>query len=96
MTTNIVSELADKWLPMPWERFFSPQRAPDMWFPDELPPTYQEQVSSPLVTQSKWMLAHTVNQHLAESARQQAAVNERKRLMALASRVGKRRKTKRH
>lgn len=96
MTTNIVTELADKWLPMPWERFFTAQRAADMWFSDELPPTLQEQVSSPIVTQSKWMLQHTVNQQLAEGARQQAFEAERRRLTALASRVGKRRKTKRH
>jgi hypothetical protein len=95
-TKNIVSELADKWLPMPWERFFTPQRAADMWFSDELPPTVQDMVLSPLVTQSKWMLQHTINQQLAEGMRRQAALNEQRRLKALASRVGKRRKTKRH
>lgn len=94
-TTSVVTELADKWLPMPWEKFFSPQRAPDMWFGDELPPTLQAQVLNPFVQQSKLMLQHTVAQGVEQGMRRQAEHNEQRRLAAGASRIGKRAKTKR-
>lgn len=53
MTTNVVSELGNKWWPLPPEKFFTAQRAPDMWFGDELPPTLQDEMRSPVVTQTK-------------------------------------------
>jgi hypothetical protein len=98
MTTkvDVLNELGEKWWPMAWQRWFTPQRAPDMWFSDELPPTYQAQVASPYVQQSMWMIGHQVRQSLEQGVRQRAALAERRRLTALASRVGKRRKTKRH
>jgi hypothetical protein len=98
MTTkvDVLNELGEKWWPMAWQRWFTPQRAPDMWFGDELPPTLQAQVASPYVQQSMWMVQHQVRQTLEHGARQQAALNERRRLTALASRVGKRAKAKRH
>jgi hypothetical protein len=95
MTTNIVNELANKWLPFSWEGFFSPQRAADMWFGDELPPTLQAEVNSPFVQQSKWMMQHTLRQSLESGLRRRAAVNEQRRMAALAGRVGKRVKTSR-
>lgn len=92
MTTNVVSELADKWFPLPPEKFFAPQRAPDMWFGDELPPTLQAEMRSPLVTQSKMMLRYQALQTLEVGQRQQAIRDEQRRFIAARSHVGKRTK----
>ena len=96
MTTNVISELADKWWPLTWEQFFSPQRAPDMWFGDELPPTYQEQVRSPLVQQAKWMAQYQANATLQQAEQQRIQRAEMLRHSVARSRVGKRVKTRRH
>lgn len=95
-TIDVIPELLNKWLPMSWERFFSPQRAPDMWFSDELPPTYQDQVNSPFVQQSKWMMTHTLRQSYEAGLRREAAMAEQRRIASAGSRIGKRAKTKRH
>lgn len=96
MTTEVISEMLNKWLPFSWERFFSPQRAKDMWFGDELPPTLQDQVNSPFVQQSKWMMAHTLRQSLEAGMRRDAAMAEQRRVASARSRIGKRAKTSRH
>lgn len=96
MTTNVFSELGDKWIPLHWTQCFAPQRAPDMWFGDELPPTLQADVMSPLVQQSMWMIQHTVRQTLERGMRRQAALAEQRRFTTARSRIGKRTKTKRH
>lgn len=95
MTTNIVSELADKWWPLPPEKFFTDQRAPDMWFSDELPPTYQAQMNSPLLTQSKAMLAYQILRQLAQAEQQHMAQAQARRYAQARSHVGKRVKAKR-
>lgn len=95
MTTNCVSELANKWWPLPPEKFFTKQRAPDMWFADELPPTVQAEMNSPLVTQSKAMLAYQILQQLAQTERQRMVETQQRRYAQARSRVGKRVKTKR-
>lgn len=86
--TTVVSELANKWFPLPPEKFFSPQRAPDMWFSDELPPTWQEQMSNPLVTQVKFAAQLQVLRNLAE--------HEQHRTALARSRKGKRAKAARN
>lgn len=96
MTTNTISILADKWFPMPVEKFFTPQRAPDMWFGDELPPTVQALMHSPFVVQAKQMAAYRIHQSLAAIARRKQAQAEQKSRKAQLSRVGKRVKASRH
>lgn len=96
MTTNVISEMGNRWFPLTWESFFTPQRAADMWFGDELPPTLQDQVRSPFVQQSKWMIQHTMRQTLEAGLRRNAALAEQGRQKLMRSRVGKRAKTKRH
>jgi hypothetical protein len=95
-TNNVVSELANKWWPLPPEKFFTAQRAPDMWFGDELPPTVQAEMRSPLVTQSKWMMRVQVQQNLARHAQRHAAQAEVRRQAVARSHIGKRAKTSRH
>jgi hypothetical protein len=95
-TSNVVSELANKWWPLSPEKFFTAQRAPDMWFGDELPPTVQAEMRSPLVTQSKWMMRVQVQQNLAQHAQRHAAQAEVRRQAMARSRVGKRTKASRH
>lgn len=92
MTTSIISELGEKWWPLPPEMFFTPQRAPDMWFGDELPPTYQDQMRSPLVTQSKFMVAMQIRQNLAQHAQQQAIAEQRRRFLSARAKVGGRKR----
>jgi hypothetical protein len=87
MTTN---ELANKWWPLPPEKFFTAQRAPDMWFADELPPTYQAEMASPVVTQAKAMMAFQVLQKLAMAERQRAVEAQARRYVQARSHVGKR------
>lgn len=96
MTTDVISEMSNKWLPFCWERFFSAQRAPDMWFGDELPPTLQDEVNSPFVQQSKWMMQHSLRQTLEAGMRREAAVAQGRRIASARSRIGKRVKTTRH
>jgi hypothetical protein len=92
MTTNVVSELGDKWWPLPPEKFFTAQRAPDMWFGDELPPTYQDAMRSPLVTQSKFMVAAQIRQNLAQHAQRQAIEDQKRRYAHARARVGGRKR----
>jgi hypothetical protein len=95
MTTNIVPELANKWWPLPPEKFFTMQRAADMWFGDELPPTLQAEMLSPLVTQSKAMLAFQILQQLAMGERQEMVKAQTRRYVQARSHIGKRTKTSR-
>jgi hypothetical protein len=95
-TNNVVSELGEKWWPLPPEKFFTAQRAPDMWFGDELPPTLQAELASPLVTQSKLMVQMGIMQNLALGERKRVMQEETQRFVSARSRVGKRAKTKRH
>lgn len=94
--TTMISELGNKWLPLSFERFFTAQRADDMWFGDELPPTAQAEMRSPLVLQSKLMLRHQVLTQLANAERRQIAAAETARRRHATSRVGKRGKSSRH
>lgn len=96
MTTNRIPELAAKWWPLPPEKFFTDQRAPDMWFGDELPPTVQAEMLSPLVTQSKMMIRMQVMQSLAQVERRHIMTAEQFKRRVANSRVGKRVKTSRH
>lgn len=95
MTTNIVPELANKWWPLPPEKFFTMQRAPDMWFGDELPPTMQAEMLNPLVTQSKLMLQYQIMQQLARGEQHQMMENAKRRYVQARSHIGKRTKTSR-
>jgi hypothetical protein len=90
--TTIVSEIAEKWLPFPVEQFFTAQRAPDMWFGDELPPTFQELMNSPLVTQGKAMMAYQVSQHLAAGERRRMIEAQQARYASAAAKVGGRKR----
>jgi hypothetical protein len=94
--TTVVSELADKWLPLPIEQFFTVARALDMWFADELPPTLQDELRSPIVTQTKAMLRFQCLQQLAMHERQEMMELQQKRFAVARSRVGKRVNNKRH
>jgi hypothetical protein len=90
MTTNVVHEMAERILPLPLESFFTPQRASDMWFGDELPPTIQDQLRSPAVTQAKMMLGMQVLQSNAVGERRRAALAEQARRRRAITHVGKR------
>ena len=92
-TNNVIGQLADKWWPLPPEKFFTAQRAQDMWFGDELPPTDQAAMRSPLVTQSKMMVRMQLNQIVAQGQQRRTAEHQR---ALLRSRVGKRVKARRH
>jgi hypothetical protein len=94
--TTVFSELANKWWPLPPEKFFTEQRAPDMWFADELPPTLQDEMRSPLVSQSKMMLGMGVLQQLAIAERRRMAEQATRRYARARSHVGKRTKASRH
>lgn len=96
MTTNVISQLGDKWLPMAPEKFFTMQRAADMWFGDELPPTVQDEMRSPLVTQPKMMAAFQITQQLQRAEQHRLVELEQFKQRIAAARVGKRVKTKRH
>lgn len=90
MTTDpVLHELADKWLPFPPEAFFKPQIDP-MWFAGELPPTLQDEMNSPLVTQGKLMMQYQIMQSLAMSERRAIADREMARRRHAVARVGKR------
>lgn len=89
MTTNVVNELGDKWLPFPPEGFFTMQRAPDMWFGDELPPTIQALMASPFVTQAKMMAQVSLRQSFMDG---QIAAHQQRRYRSAVSRVGGKRK----
>lgn len=67
-----------------------------MWFADELPPTYQEQMRNPFVLQSKMMLQHSLLQQLRIGEQRNIAEAQTRRFRAANSRVGKRVKTSRH
>lgn len=56
-------------------RFFTPQRAPDMWFSDELPPTYQDYLNSPEVRQARNYTTFQILQTLGQ-------IEQRKMLQA--------------
>lgn len=96
MTTNVISQLGDKWWPMPPEKFFTAQRAADMWFGDELPPTLQDEMRSPLVTQSKMFLQMQLRQAVQMGEKRRAAEAQQRRFTVARSRVGKRVKANRH
>lgn len=96
MTTDAVKQLGDKWLPLTHERFFTPQRAPDMWFSDELPPSFQRELASPIVTQTKALVQFQMLQALAVAERQREAQAQQRRRVAAHHRIGKGRKARRH
>jgi hypothetical protein len=96
MTTNVLSQLANNWWPLPPEKFFTMQRAPDMWFADELPPTLQDEMRSPIVTQSKAMLTFTLLQQLAVGERRNIVAAQQRRYTQARSHIGKRVKASRH
>ena len=95
-TNNVVSMLADKWLPLPVEKFFTAQRAPDMWFSDELPPTVQALMHSPMIVQAKQAAAMQLYQQLMVKERNDLQRAEMKRRKVARSRIGKRAKSSRH
>lgn len=96
MTTNVINELGSRWLPFPPEQFFTMQRAADMWFGDELPPTLQAEMRSPLVTQSKMMLRQQLMQSVMMGEQRRTVEAQNRRHAEARSRVGKRVKAKRH
>lgn len=98
MTTKAeaFNEMGNRWFPLPPEKFFTMQRANDMWFPDELPPTLQAEMRSPLVTQSKAMLAFQVLQVLARGEQHAIMEREQTRRRGALLHVGKRRKVTGH
>ena len=87
--TTVASELANKWWPLPPEKFFKPQ-IDDMWFAGELPPTVQDEMRSSVVTQSKFMMQVTVLQTLSAAAQRHTREAEVQRRKIAVSRVGKR------
>jgi hypothetical protein len=96
MTTNIIHELADKWWPLPPEKFFTMQRAPDMWFGDELPPTIQDEMRNPAVVQAKMIVRYQIGQQLMAGEQKRIMEAEKLRRVVAVSRVGKRAKTRRN
>lgn len=84
MTTDpVVNQLAEKFLPLNPLGFFTPERAPDMWFGDELAPSLQAEMSSPQVAQSRMMLglqimrgAFAHQQHETVRARQRRLISQ--------------------
>lgn len=91
-TTDVLHELGEKWLPFPVEHFFTPQRAPDMWFGDELPPTLQDELRNPLVTQSKLMLRYQILHGLAEGEQREMQRAAVRRFAAAKAKVGGRKR----
>lgn len=92
----MTNQVAEKWLPLSVDEFFTPARAyGDMWFGDELPPTLQDDMASPLVTQAKAMLAYQLLQQLAMEERRQVMVTQQRRLSAAKARIHKGRKPRR-
>jgi hypothetical protein len=61
MKSNVIADLGEQYLPMPFTKFFHDQRAmpkPEnndggMWFGDEMPPTMQDYLNSPQVRQAQ-------------------------------------------
>jgi hypothetical protein len=75
--TNILFQgnAVERAFPIFIEEHFTPQRAPDMWFGDELPPTYQDYLNSPEVKQAKAFVAFQILQCLAEVEQRNALAN---------------------
>lgn len=92
-TDNVIRELGERFIPLPLEQFFTAQRADDMWFGDELPPTIQAELRSPLVTQSKTMFRMGVLQVCARAEQRAKYEAEQRRLRLAKSRMGKRAKS---
>jgi hypothetical protein len=92
----VIATMADKMLPFTWQQFFTPQRAPDMWFGDELPPTLQEQVMNPAVQQAQWIAQFQAQQTLQRAAHEAAQRAEVQRQTVARSRIGKRAKAHRN
>lgn len=88
--TTVLSELGNKWYPLPAETLFTPQRAPDMWFGDELPPTMQEQMNSPTVQQAKFIVQYQLRQQFENAQRHAQAMAEYRRRGRAMTHVGKR------
>lgn len=53
--------------PINVENYFTAQRAPDMWFGDELPPTYQDYLNDPQVKQARAFVAYQILQTVAQA-----------------------------
>lgn len=96
-TNNVISELGNKWWPIPFEGFFTPQRSSDgFWCGDEMPPTLQDELASPVVSQSKLMVQYALLQQLAQGEQRRIQEGERRRRAIARSRIGKRAKAHRH
>ena len=61
VANDLIHRLAEDMLPLPAEQFFTAARAPDMWFGDQLPPTYQDYLDSPQVQQAKWLARYQMS-----------------------------------
>lgn len=73
MSNDLIHRIAEDMLPLPVEGFFTAQRAPDMWFGDELPPTFQAYLADPQVQQAKWMFRYQLTSAIAKRDEQAAA-----------------------
>jgi len=69
---DLIHRIAEDMLPLPVEKFFTAQRAPDMWFGDELPPTYQAYLADPAVQQARWIARHRILMGAAKFEERQA------------------------
>jgi cell envelope opacity-associated protein A len=94
--TTVISELGNKWWPLPPEKFLTAASAPDMWFADELPPTLQDEMRNPAVTQMKTMLRYQIVQQLMQNEQRRTIENQVRRYAQARSHVGKRVKASRH
>ena len=96
MTTNVISMLGDKWLPLSPEQFFAPQIAADMWFGNELPPTAQAELTSPATTQLRAMLGMQIVQGLYQGRRRHIAQQAARARRRAIERVGGGQRASRH
>lgn len=97
MTTNVINELGNKWWPLPFEAFFTAQRSADgFWCGDEMPPTLQDELASPVVSQSKMMVQYELLKTLARGERRQIVEADQRRRTIARSRIGKRAKARRN
>lgn len=88
MTTNVISELGNKYLPFSVETLFTPQRAADMWFGDELPPTWQDEMRGPAMLQAKFMLSQHVLRALVQGEQRATVERQQRRYRAAKAKVG--------
>lgn len=75
--STVYERIGEQIWPLPAQAFFTEQRAPDMWFGDELPPTYQDFLNRPDVQQSQMVSTYRMLQQMAQSDAQHQAQAER-------------------